>query len=362
MKRASLLVKAGFSVLFFLLIMGTVRRGELRRVLAAVDWKYVALSFGVAAVMIGSSCAKWQFVLRARGHRVGFLTLLRIYFIGYFFTSMLPSNIGGDVVRSYYAGKLIGSQSDAAAAVFVERFSGILFLLVLAVLSPALKPELYGHPLVIMPALGAAGLLGVVVWMWFRRDPLAGPEKFVQGLLRASESLLRSHPGAVARVFNRAAGWIAGRLFASLRSFQEKVGRLIRYLRDRPRGVLWLVALTVWFYFLTWINVYVSFRAFGVDPGFWNTAALVPVCMLMAMLPVTFLGNLGFTEGVYVTYFHLIGVSSASSLAMGLLLRFKLLCVGSIGCILYLSYRGRAGTPPGGRGDAGDGENGVKRR
>jgi len=347
MRRVRILVKAGFSVLFFLLILGTIRRGELMRVLGNVDWRFVILSFAVAAVMIASSCLKWQLVLRARGHHLGFLTLLRIYFIGYFFTSMLPSNIGGDVVRSFYAGRLIGSQSDAAAAVFVERFSGILFLLLLAVISPLLRPELYQRLLVVIPAGGAILLLALVIWMWFMRDPLALPEKIFFGILEWSERRLESRGGSATRLANRLLHWLAHRFFGALRTFQQKLGLLIRYLRERPGALAWLVALTVWFYFLTWINVYVSFRAFGVDPGFRGVAALVPVCMLMAMLPVTFLGNLGFTEGVYVTYFHLLGISSAASLAMGLLLRIKLLTVGSIGCILYLSYREAAGAPPG---------------
>jgi len=270
---------------------------------------------------------------------------MRIYFIGYFFTSMLPSNIGGDVVRSFYAGRLVRSQSDAAAAVFVERFSGILVLLLLAVVSPLLRPELYQRLLVALPAGGAVLLLGMVVGMWFMRDPLAVPEKMIHGILKWSERRLEARGGAATRLANRALHWLAHRLFAALRTFQQKLGLLIRHLRERPGILAWLTVLTIWFYFLTWMNVYVSFRAFGVDPGFRGVAALVPVCMLMAMLPVTFLGNLGFTEGVYVTYFHLLGISSAASLAMGLLLRIKLLTVGSLGCILYLGYRETAGAP-----------------
>lgn len=346
MKRVTIAIKAFFSALFFLLILRTVGRGELRTVLGSVDWWFVFLSFAIAAVMIASSCLKWRLVLRARGHEVGFFQLLKIYLIGYFFTSMLPSNIGGDVVRSFYGGKLIRSQSDAAAAVFVERFSGILFLLLLAVVSPALRPELYRQPLVLLPSLGAVAILGLVIWLWFRRDPLAGPERLLNRMLEAANRRLQRKSSRMWLFCSRLLGWLVHRFFRALRSFQEKLGLLIRYFRARPGSLTWLIVLTVWFYFLTWLNVYVSFRAFGVRPGFWSVAALVPICMLMAMLPVTFLGNLGFTEGVYVTYFHFIGISSAASLAMGLLLRVKLLCVGLIGCVFYLSYRTSAGTIP----------------
>lgn len=53
---------------------------------------------------------------------------------------------------------------------------------------------------------------------------------------------------------------------------------------------------------------------------------------------MTLLGNLGFFESVFVVYFLLIGVSGAETLAMGLLLRMKLLIIGGIGYLVYLSY------------------------
>jgi uncharacterized membrane protein YbhN (UPF0104 family) len=61
--------------------------------------------------------------------------------------------------------------------------------------------------------------------------------------------------------------------------------------------------------------------------------------MVVGMIPVTLLGNLGFTESVFVTYFTLIGINPAATLAMALLLRFKYLLVGGIGFVAYITYR-----------------------
>jgi len=63
--------------------------------------------------------------------------------------------------------------------------------------------------------------------------------------------------------------------------------------------------------------------------------------MLVAHLPVTLLGNLGYFESVFVFYGLLIGVGGAESLAMGLLLRVKTLTMGVIGFGVYLLYKQR---------------------
>lgn len=99
-----------------------------------------------------------------------------------------------------------------------------------------------------------------------------------------------------------------------------------------------LVGVTILFYLLTWVNVYIAFRAFGVMPDFLGVCALVPTVLFVAQIPVTLLGNLGFFESIFVVYFLFLGIPGAETLAMGLLLRLKMLTIGGIGYLVYLSY------------------------
>jgi len=136
----------------------------------------------------------------------------------------------------------------------------------------------------------------------------------------------------------------------SLESLYAKLIHRLKRLRQeldlavvgikQDRIFLWrLIYLTVLFYLLTWVNVYVCFRAFNVHVDFLAICAMVPAIMLVAHLPVTLLGNLGYFESVFVFYFLLVGVGGAESLAMGLLLRLKMLTMGVIGYIAYLLYK-----------------------
>lgn len=327
MKSLRLSVKLLLSLVFFGLILRVVRGAEFSGMLRQIEPAYVGLSLLVTGAMVAASCWKWHVLLVHQGTPVPYRHLFRLYLIGYYFTSLMPSNVGGDVARSYYVGKRIGSQSDAAVSVLLERVSGLVLLLALVVGAPMLRPALYAEPAVMVFVLASlVGLLILGLLAWSRQPLRQTAEAIRAWRQRSTDSRLAAGADRIVlRVRERA-----------LR-FHGKLGRALRGLARDP-SMLWAVAgLTVLFYALTWLNVYVSFRAFGVALPFRDVAAVVPVCMMVSMIPVAPLASLGLAEGAYVFFFRLLGVPPAASLAMGLLLRCKLLLVGLIGCGVYLA-------------------------
>ncbi len=335
-RKRLVFIKATVSVAFYFVLISFVQRNELITVFSGVNWFYLICSFVLAIIMLMVSCWKWKVLLDASGQRLSYLTLLRIYLIGYFFSNLLPSMIGGDVVRSFYVGRLINNQTVSATSVFLERFTGMLFLLLLVIFAPLLRPELYANPFVYIPAVAAACLLLLIVWIWKGGNTLLRIEK----MMRWSVALLKSWLSRLNILWIQKLLLRVERIYLTvlkrLRKFQDELQTALRTIQSKKYMIFSLFILTAVFYFLTWVNVYVSFLAFGVQPGFLSTSALVPTIMLIGQLPVTLLGNLGFIESVFVFYFLQIQIPTASSLAMGLLLRVKLLCLGSIGYIVYL--------------------------
>jgi len=130
-------------------------------------------------------------------------------------------------------------------------------------------------------------------------------------------------------------------LLIKLKKFREELQHAMQAVKHDKQFLYRIIYLTILFYLLTWINVYTSYRAFGVEVDFIQICAIVPAIMLVAHLPVTLLGNLGYFESVFVFYGILIGVGGAESLAMGLLLRIKTLTMGVIGFCVYLLYKQR---------------------
>jgi uncharacterized protein (TIRG00374 family) len=336
--QKALWVKALIRCAFFWILISFVQTHQLALIITRINWFYLSLSLLLSPVMLVISCLKWKLVLDTGQHRVSFLKLIRIYLIGYFFSNLLPSTVGGDVVRSYYSGRIISNQSFAVVAIFIERFSGVLLLLLLVILAPLMRTELYQSPYIYFPALGASCILFVILWVWRVKKPLELPNRLAELFFSVVYKSV-SPPG-----LRRATRLItllektSKTLFLRLDKLHLELGAAIITIKNNTSLSIKIIAITILFYVLTWLNVYAAFLAFDVHPNFVGICALVPVILFVAQIPVTILGNLGFFESVFVLYFLLIGVSGAETLAMGLLLRVKLLITGGVGYLVYLSY------------------------
>jgi len=345
MKKPSFWIKLAVSIAFFAILARHVRGHDFVAMLKQVDLCYFLLSFALMAGMISASCLKWALILKYQGRPLRFGFLMKTYMIGYYFSNLLPSNVGGDVARAYYVGRHLKSYSTAAISVFIERFSGICFLLLLVIAAPLFVPSLYARPCVAIPACGALALLGLVAVLATRRSPLAAPRRLtgrlVRGVVRASRSL---HFRAGARMGERLEQWL-DRLFEKLEGLHDKLAAALRSLRENRGALLGVVALTVLFYALTWLNVYLAFLTFGERPAFTAIAALTPVIMFISMIPIS-LGSLGLAESAFVFYFALAGIAPAASLAVGLFLRLKMIAAGLVGFVVYLGYKGRPSRLP----------------
>jgi uncharacterized protein (TIRG00374 family) len=129
------------------------------------------------------------------------------------------------------------------------------------------------------------------------------------------------------------------RLLVRLNKLKSEMRVAATAIRSDVPFIVKMVFLTLLFYILSWLNVYSAFKAFDVEVSLLAICALVPAVMIVAQIPVTLLGNLGYFESVFVFYFLLVGVGGAETLAMGLLLRIKLLCVGAVGFLVYMLYK-----------------------
>jgi uncharacterized protein (TIRG00374 family) len=315
-----LCLKLLISAAFLTVIFHMVKAVDFKAVVGRLHPGYLAASVVVSAAMVLTSCLKWRVLIVNKDHAIPFARLLRFYLIGYYFTALLPSHVGGDVVRSAYAGRDIGNQTHAAISVFLERFTGLLFLLLLVVTTPFLVPGLVKTPAVWVPMAGALMLLILLLLVSRIRQPL-----------KAVADHAPSVPGIrwVERIREKGLG------------FSCKLKQALKEVRRNPRIAWPTFCLTVLFYTLTWVNVFVSFRAFGVTPPFQGIVAVLPVAMVVAMIPIAPMAGLGLAEFSYVFFFGLIGVDALGAASMGVLLRAKLLVLGTIGWICHMTLKDR---------------------
>jgi uncharacterized protein (TIRG00374 family) len=336
--KRSLIVKVILSGCFFWILLSFVKTDQLVEVVSHIDWFYFTLSFLLTPVMLVVSCLKWKMILDLHEKKIPFRRLIRIYLIGYFFSNLLPSTVGGDVTRSYYSGKIIKNQSFSAIAIFIERFTGVFMLLILVIFSPLMKAGLYKSAYIYVPSIISITLILLIILIWRFRQSLKLLHRFAQSVFSFLNKSAFASGINWFTSFIEVLEKIYRKIYSRLEKLHDEMNISVTTIRKDRSLLLKIIFVTVLFYVLACLNVYLAFMAFGIRPEFIGACALVPTALFVAQVPVTLLGNMGFFESVFVFYFLLIGIPGAETLAMGLLLRLKMLTIGLVGYFVYLSY------------------------
>lgn len=286
---------------------------QLLNLASGAQLAYLPSFFGISVVLIWVSCLKWKLFVTAGSNPPSILRLMGLYIIGYLFNNLLPSNVGGDAMRSYMLGKRVKSQAHALSTVFMERITGFIAMVMLAVGAFLVLPNLRADTLVlwsilIMSAIVGSLILAVVVpveqlRIWRRFENLW----LVATVLRRVESIR-----------------------ANILEWRGKPGVLLR-------AMLYSYA----FYGVAVLNVYLAGLVIGVDLTLGRLFALTPIIMLIAAIPLT-PNSIGIWEWSFSTYLVSAGALPEEGLAIALLLRAKTLLISLLGGVLFLMWTDRS--------------------
>ena len=85
--------------------------------------------FGLSQLLIG---VRWWLLLRAQGIFISYWATVRLYLLGWFYNNVMPSSVGGDLVRLWYVTKHTDKKFEAALSVLVDRMIGLISTLIIA--------------------------------------------------------------------------------------------------------------------------------------------------------------------------------------------------------------------------------------
>jgi uncharacterized membrane protein YbhN (UPF0104 family) len=150
------------SVILVTVLAWRVDWAELARAFAGLDLRLWLLAAGCYLLAQGVSSLRWQLLADALGHDCPWHRYLAYYFLGLFFNLVLPTSVGGDVVRAWYLGREKGQKVSAFLSVFADRASGLMVLIALACVAASCSPvPLPPWLSTTVIALGAGTLLGL---------------------------------------------------------------------------------------------------------------------------------------------------------------------------------------------------------
>jgi uncharacterized protein (TIRG00374 family) len=259
---------------------------------------FLAAGLIITGVGIVLSAWRWQRVLDVFGVRVPLRTLTGHYFAGQFVGNVLPSTVGGDVVRVSRTSTVAGSGSVAFAAVVLERLTGFIALPLLVFLGFVIRPSLLDNNsawIAIAIAGGTLLLLGVIL-------------------------VVVGHPR------------LAGR-FAERDNWMRFIGAVhigINRLRHQPRATFGIVGAALIYQLSVVAAVYCAAQALDISVPNAAILAFIPAVAMAQTIPLSVSG-FGVREGMLVLLLHPLGVSTSSALALGLFWYGMLLVVSLLG-------------------------------
>jgi uncharacterized protein (TIRG00374 family) len=101
----------------------------------------VPFAIGTALLIIGGAFGvlRWQKLLEVHGIRVPFGDAMRLTFIGFFFSTVIPGAVTGDVVKAYYVVRGREKKAEAITSIIMDRVLGLWTMIFVAVVVVSLS-------------------------------------------------------------------------------------------------------------------------------------------------------------------------------------------------------------------------------
>lgn len=316
LRRLGTLAKVVVSVGVLAFLLSRLNRTELLSQVASAQplWLALALVLYFGAILLG--VLKWRLLVRVQRLDVSYGDLASYTFAGLFLGNVLPTNLGGDVVRAYALARAAGGSTEAAiTSVVVDRLMGLIAFFGAALVSIALVFALGTHASQ-LKALEIATVVSATVFA------LGGTLFFSRRVARrlafvfAIPLLARFKPRAL-------------RLFQAIQTYRSSYLTLAANVALSV-GVL-VVATFVW---------YSVALALGLDIPLIYFFLFNPLIAFVLMLPISFNG-LGPKEATAIFFFGLVGVPNESAFVLALIFHAIVVLTSLPGGVLWWRERGR---------------------
>ncbi|TXI35446.1 MAG: flippase-like domain-containing protein [Niabella sp.] len=286
-KYISVAIRVFISLVLIVYLFSQQDFGKIWMFLKTYRYEFLIAGLGLQVIGTYVSSMRWAAILKTSGYEVPTKNLFFLYTKGYFFNNFLPTQMGGDVYKSYNLGTQIDNQSVALFSVFMDRFGGLVVLLLLGLFGIG---SLYG----LVGVVGALVLVIIGLAVYFP-------------------------------VLN-----IAAKKVKFLNKFKEASDL---FMKDKENG-LKVLGLSVLVQLISFSLVYVLFLGMDIGLPLWAVLAYMPIVSLSLLIPS--FNGFGTQETVYAFLFKSAGVTEPISIAVSLLMHCVRLLMSLLGGLFLL--------------------------
>ncbi|MFA9453233.1 MAG: lysylphosphatidylglycerol synthase transmembrane domain-containing protein [Candidatus Aminicenantaceae bacterium] len=283
---------------------------DILRELRDVNLYWILASFSLHALGVWISAVRWRILIQAQGDSVPLIYLVKSYLVGTFFNNFLPSRFGGDIVRIWDGSLYSRTLLRSSAVVLVERLTGVLILLLLALTASLIRLDMAREFPVIWLAMALA---------------LGGLGALFAFLTPVSEKLMRRLP--------ESGFW--KKLKHKTLEFREVV---LVYRGQKGavlRALFWALLLQI----NVIVHYYLAGKGFHLEVPLLDYFIFIPVVLLVLTIPIT-IGGLGVREGLYIQILGYYAIPASAAVAFSLIADTAFtLAVGLIGAVVYITRK-----------------------
>lgn len=230
-----------------------------------VQWFWVVLA--VAGYFLGLAviAVRLQWVFRVQDIHMKFRECYYLGFVGLFYNLFLPSAVGGDVARAYYAYKHSGKKIESATSILLDRLLGFFATIIIAALGLFYFSKEVNSAYIDGAVYGACGVLGFCI-IFFASRRFAG---LFKGFAR----------------FIPSEKWRKGlaEIYHAIYGYRHHQGSLFVAILLSFAGQAIFISTNYW------VSV-----SLGADIIYWRFFILIPVISIVSMAPS--IGGLGVRE------------------------------------------------------------------
>ncbi len=303
------LVKLAMTLACLGYVYFAVDMGGLLRAVRGLEAVYFLAAVGCWIVMVVLSGVRWAVLAHPLGLDPGWWPYIKLFLVGNFFNAVLPTFVGGDVVRGYYLSKQSRQLAAPSTTVIMDRNAGVGGLILVSIAASMIHDvgqdqRALQHFLILF---GAAWAVANVAIFW----PFA---------LRLIESLART-------ILGPRLGKRADNLLRTLETYRSHLPRF---------GAMVLFSAAI--HMVGFSSVYLVGVGLGLPLPFVVYLVLLPIVAIITLIPLS-IGGLGVRETASLTLFAGVGLASEQSVALSLLWYLLVLTGGIPGLAIYLWNR-----------------------
>lgn len=310
-KKIFLFFRIGVSIGLLAIVLSKVEIQKMVKIVKEAEHFQLLFSFFLLLVVVGMLAYRWQVLLSSKKIYIQYKRLLSYYFTGFFFSNFLPTAIGGDIVRAYYAGKDVSQKAEALASVLVERLLGSLSLFFIAIFTGGIVLRQKGDERFLYLVLGSCFGVLFCSGLFFNRKLIVSLDRIL-----GSPSLF----GMRMKLKN---------LYDSIHSYINHKWILFK-----------VFLITIILQGVVIVANYFIGLSLGFNLSLVPYFLYIPIIGVVSVLPIS-INAWGLQEGSFVVLFSRAGLSGEEALTLSFVYHLMIVATSLIGGLTFLMKKER---------------------